>query len=75
MRRRWWVPAAAVALTLAAETLAAQGGTPLAVGAAAPEFVLDGGTMAGSLGKPFRLSDYRDQTVVIAFFYKARTSG
>ena len=53
----------------------AQDSVPLAVGAVAPEFVLDGGTMAGSLGKPFRLSEYRDQTVVIAFFYKARTSG
>jgi hypothetical protein len=75
MHKRWLVPAAAAALLLAAGSLAAQGGTPLAVGATAPEFVLDGGTMAGSLGKPFRLSDYRDQTVVIAFFYKARTSG
>jgi hypothetical protein len=75
MHKRWLVPAAAAALLLAAGPLAAQGGTPLAVGATAPEFVLDGGTMAGSLGKPFRLNDYRDQTVVIAFFYKARTSG
>ena len=75
MRKSRLVPLALAALARGTAPLAAQDSVPLAVGAMAPEFVLDGGTMAGSLGKPFRLSEYRDQTVVIAFFYKARTSG
>jgi peroxiredoxin len=53
----------------------AQTPAPLAVGTPAPDFALAGATMDGVLGKPLRLSDFRDQTVVIAFFYKARTSG
>ena len=75
MRRSLLVPAAVAALALAVAPLEAQSPTPLAVGTVAPEFVLAGGTKDGSLVKPFRLSEYRDQTVVIAFFYKARTSG
>ena len=73
--RRSRLFAAAAALALAGAPLAAQESAPLAVGTMAPEFVLSGGTMDGPLAKPFRLSDYRDQAVVIAFFYKARTSG
>ena len=49
--------------------------TPLAVGTMAPDFVLPGATKEGLTAKPLRLSDFRDQTVVIAFFYKARTKG
>ncbi|MEO8634533.1 MAG: hypothetical protein ABI587_04555 [Gemmatimonadales bacterium] len=75
MRSIRLAPIAFAVLALGMAPLAAQNPAPLAVGSVAPEFVLDGGTMDGSLGKPFRLSDYRDQTVVIAFFYKARTSG
>ncbi len=75
MRRSLLIPAAVTALALAVAPLQAQNPTPLAVGTVAPEFVLVGGTMDGPLLTPFRLSDYRDQTVVIAFFYKARTGG
>ena len=75
MRGSLLVPAAVAALALAVAPLEAQSPAPLAVGTVAPEFVLAGGTKDGSLVKPFRLSEYRDQTVVIAFFYKARTSG
>lgn len=49
--------------------------TPLAVGTVAPDFVLPGATKEGPTAKALRLSDFRDQTVVIAFFYKARTKG
>jgi len=45
------------------------------VGQAAPEFSLPGGTRYGVLKNPVKLSDYRGQTVVIAFFPKARTKG
>lgn len=48
---------------------------PLKIGAVAPDFSLPGATRYGVLAKPIRLSDFRDKTVVIAFFYKARTSG
>jgi hypothetical protein len=45
------------------------------VGEAAPDFVLPGATRFGVLREPIRLSDFRGKTVVIAFFYKARTKG
>jgi hypothetical protein len=45
------------------------------VGAMAPDFSLAGGTRYGLLKSPVRLSDYRGQTVVLAFFYQARTKG
>ncbi len=48
---------------------------PLTIGSAAPDFTLRGATRYGLLETPVRLSDYRGQTVVIAFFYKARTKG
>ena len=45
-----------------------------AVGDAAPAFVLPAATREGAAG-PFRLSDFRGKTVVLAFFFKARTKG
>ena len=50
-------------------------GTPLEVGATAPDFALSGATRYGVLKSPVHLSDFRDKTVVIAFFYRARTRG
>lgn len=41
----------------------------------APDFSLSGSTRYGLLKTPVRLSDYRGQTVVLAFFYQARTKG
>lgn len=62
-------------LGLVAAPTAAQEPKPLEVGAPAPDFVLPGATSDGVLGSPIRLSDFRDKTVVIAFFYRARTRG
>jgi len=45
------------------------------LGAVAPEFSLAGATRGGVLPAPVRLADFKGQTVVIAFFYKARTKG
>ena len=45
------------------------------VGEMAPDFELPGATRTGPSQTPVRLSDYRGQTVVIAFFPKARTGG
>jgi peroxiredoxin Q/BCP len=72
---------AVVAAVLAGGTARAQQASPAAaapvitVGSIAPDFELPGATRYGLLAKPVRLSDYRGQTVVIAFFYKARTKG
>lgn len=46
-----------------------------AIGSAAPDFTLPGATRYGLLKTPIRLSDYRGQTVVLAFFFQARTKG
>lgn len=45
------------------------------VGQVAPDFSAPGATRYGLLRDPVKLSDYRGKTVVLAFFYKARTKG
>lgn len=45
------------------------------VGDVAPDFELPGATKTGPSQTPVRLADLRGQTVVIAFFPKARTGG
>lgn len=45
------------------------------VGQAAPDFSLPGATRFGLLKDPVKLSDFRGQTIVVAFFPKARTRG
>jgi peroxiredoxin Q/BCP len=47
----------------------------LAVGEMAPDFTITGATRYGVLRDSVRLSDFRGQTVVLAFFPKARTKG
>jgi len=73
--------AAVVLIGLSAGAAAAQQpatppviGTPLAVGSDAPDFTLSSATKEGLAG-PVTLSSLRDQTVVIAFFFRARTKG
>jgi peroxiredoxin Q/BCP len=73
--------ALAALLTLAASTARAQ--QPVApgarsapeVGTLAPDFALPGATRYGVLRDSVRLSDFRGKTVVLAFFYRARTKG
>ena len=74
----------ALALAAAPAALAAQQPTtpaappaapPLDVGAVAPDFALSGSTRYGVLKNPVRLSDFKGKTVVLAFFFKARTRG
>ncbi len=67
--------AVAAARAAAQATPAAQGSEPLAVGAVAPDFTLPGSTRYGLLAQPVRLSDFRGKTVVLAFFFRARTRG
>jgi peroxiredoxin Q/BCP len=81
--RRVMVGAAAIVALLSsvdarAQTTAApvpQEHPPLAVGAVAPDFELPGATRYGVLANPVKLSDYRGEVVVLAFFFKARTKG
>jgi hypothetical protein len=68
----------AVAATAFASRVSAQEPTPLpgpAVGDVAPDFSLPGATRYGLLKGPVHLGDYRGETVVLAFFYQARTKG
>ena len=73
--------ALALSLVLAPAGLLAQASArpattpPLQVGAAAPDFSLPGATRYGVLANRVRLSDFKGKTVVLAFFYKARTKG
>jgi peroxiredoxin len=70
------VIAALAAMTLAATADAQRPSfTPLAVGADAPAFMLKGAAKDGLLPAQVNLLDFRGQTVVLAFFYKARTGG
>ena len=81
MRRPTSLAALVALLCLAGSAAAAQQTSPTAaqpspeVGTSAPDFSLPGATRYGTLKDPVRLSDFRGKTVVLAFFYKARTKG
>ena len=47
----------------------------LEVGAVAPDFTVSGATRYGVVRDPIHLSDFKGKTVVLAFFFKARTRG
>ena len=66
---------AAVPALLAAQQSPRATTPPLEIGAVAPNFTMKGATRYGVLANPVRLSDFKGKTVVLAFFYKARTSG
>lgn len=71
---------ATLAVPLAVSLVAQQPATtqdpaPLEVGAVAPDFTLPGATRFGLLKDPVHLSDFKGKTVVLAFFFKARTRG
>jgi len=61
--------------TAAQQPAAAPSPPILQVGAVAPDFSVPGATRFGALRGPVRLSDYKGKTVVLAFFFKARTRG
>lgn len=70
--------AAPLAVSLAAQQPAAapaEDPKPLDVGATAPDFAMPGATRYGLLKNPIHLSDFKGKTVVLAFFFKARTRG
>ena len=65
--------AIAVAAVASARAFAQDGGPK--VGDLAPDFTLKGSTKYGVMPAPIHLADFRGQTVVLAFFPKARTKG
>jgi len=72
--------AALAALAMAVSVVPAAGAQDstmkaVEVGQPAPDFTASGATRYGVLRDPVKLSDFRGQTVVLAFFYKARTKG
>jgi len=62
-------------LAVGATPAAAQTPESLEVGDVAPDFTLPGAVRHGLLAEPVSLSDYAGQTVVLAFFFRARTKG
>ncbi|MBD0275716.1 MAG: redoxin domain-containing protein [Acetobacteraceae bacterium] len=81
LRRASALGAALALLAGAAGTARAQTPGPApapagpAVGSRAPDFALPGATRYGLLRDPVRLSDFHGKTVVLAFFFQARTKG
>ena len=47
----------------------------IAVGQVAPDFALPGADRYGTFKEPLKLSDFHGKTVVLAFFFRARTRG
>jgi hypothetical protein len=78
MLSRTWPALALMLLAVAAPGRAqtqTPGAQPLEVGVVAPDFALPGATRYGVLKEPVRLSDFKGKTVVLAFFFRARTPG
>lgn len=77
--RRSVLYVAGAALLAAAPAARAQNPAPqlpvLDTGQVAPDFSLTGATRFGVLKDQVRLSAFRGKTVVLAFFFKARTRG
>lgn len=77
--RRVGLIAGIAAVAVAAHSAAPQAVPPAtptpAVGTVAPDFILPGATRYGLLRDSVRLANYRGQTVVLAFFFEARTKG
>lgn len=69
--------AAAVALAVGVPSVggAQQAEVGPKVGDIAPDFTLRGVTKDGPMREAIKLSSYRGNTVVLAFFFKARTKG
>lgn len=65
----------ALAVSASAQNAAAPATKSPDVGTIAPDFTLPAATRYGVLRDSIKLSDYRGKTVVLAFFFKARTKG
>ena len=75
MHPRWLAAALALAAGAGGAAFAQEPAAVPAVGTMAPDFALTAATAKGVGKAPVRLSDLRGKTVVLAFFYQARTKG
>ena len=75
MLKHTWATLAALTLVAAAPLQAQTEVEPLKVGAVAPDFSMPGATRYGELKDEVRLRDFEGKTVVLAFFFRARTGG
>ena len=81
MRRLLWAGLWAGALALcaadpaAAQQPAQEGSVFLSVGTMAPDFEVQGATRYGLIAQPIRLSQFRGNTVVLAFYFRVRGGG
>ncbi len=79
MRRALSTFAAAAIVAALASTADAQDAQdvpdPIEVGAVAPDFSIPGATRHGVLAEPVTLREYEGKTVVLSFFFRARTRG
>ncbi len=76
LRRTTLAFALFLGLAIAAQPMAAQDASGLIeVGQMAPDFTVIGATRYGVLEDPVRLSDFRGEVVVLAFFFRARSRG
>jgi len=81
MKSHLAIAALAAGLVVSASPMRAQATVPGSAatapdtGVIAPDFTLPGSTRFGLLKEPIKLSNFRGQTVVLAFFPKARTKG
>ena len=73
------VAAASIVAAASAHSQTANAAATVTAGPAvndiAPDFTLMGADRYGLLKTPIKLSDYRGRTVVLAFFFQARTKG
>lgn len=75
MKLAGWAAAVAWAAGAMAAPAAAQQEQGPTVGQRAPDFSLTAATREGVQTRPVSLHDFKGKTVVLAFFYKARTKG
>lgn len=66
---------AAIGLVAPADTVAQDEHNFMAVGEMAPDIEFVGATRYGVFQEPLKLSDFRGETVVLAFFFRVRTRG
>jgi peroxiredoxin Q/BCP len=73
--RAFAIAACSFAVAASATAQTAPAAAALKVGDMAPDFTVTAVTSSGVNAKPFKLSEHKGETVVLAFFPKARTSG
>jgi hypothetical protein len=76
MKRALALTLVAGGLALAPDAASAQDEQQfLAVGEMAPDIEFVGATRYGVLEEPVKLSDFSGNTIILAFFFRARSSG